>query len=130
MANKKTKKKSAQAAPASQAEPKKAAGKKAAAAQAEPKKSIFNKSLASTKKDAPAKKSAKDKNAKPGLITRAKKYLGSIRSEMKRVVWPSKKELINYSVAVVVSLVVVGIVIAALDVVIGEGLLVLSGLRG
>ena len=122
MANKKNKKKSAQNAPASsaKAEPKKAAVKET------PKKSL----LASVKKDAPAKKSKKDKNEKPGMIARAKKYLGSIRSEMKRVVWPSKKELINYSVAVVVSLVVVGIVIAVLDVVIGEGLLLLSGLRG
>ena len=122
MANKKNKKKSAQNAPASsaKAEPKKAAAKET------PKKSL----LASVKKDTPAKKSKKDKNEKPGMIARAKKYLGSIRSEMKRVVWPSKKELINYSVAVIVSLIVVGVVIAALDAVISEGLVLFSGLRG
>ena len=105
---------------------KKAAAPKKAAAKETPKKSL----LASVKKDAPAKKSKKDKNEKPGMIARAKKYLGSIRSEMKRVVWPSKKELINYSVAVIVSLIVVGVVIAALDAVISEGLVLFSGLRG
>ncbi len=49
---------------------------------------------------------------------------------MKRVVWPSKKELINYSVAVCVSLLVVGVVIALLDMLIGEGLVLFSSLRG
>lgn len=76
-----------------------------------------------------AKAKAK-KNAKPGMISRAKKYLGSVRSEMKRVTWPSKQELINYSLAVCASLIVVGIVIAGLDMIISEGLVLFSGLRG
>lgn len=119
MANKKTKKKGAQAsaAPASKVEPKKADLKKA-----------------DSKKGADAKKSekkaAKDKNAKPGILARSKKYIGSVRSEMKRVVWPSKKELVNYSIAVIVSLIVVGVVIAGLDALISGGLVVFSGLRG
>ena len=78
-----------------------------------------------------AKEKAKaKKNAKPGMIARAKKYLGSVRSEMKRVTWPSKQELINYSLAVCASLIVVGIVIAGLDMLISEGLVLFSGLRG
>lgn len=113
MANKKMKKKGTQtaSAPASKVEPKKADLKKAA-----PKKS--------------EKKAAKDKKAKPSLIARAKKYIGSVRSEMKRVVWPSKKELVNYSIAVIVSLVIVGVVIAGLDALISGGLVIFSGLRG
>lgn len=85
---------------------------------------------AAAKKAAPAKKASKSKNEKPGMIARAKAYLRSVKSEMKRVVWPSKQELINYSIAVCASLVVVGLVIAALDFVIGEGLILVSGLRG
>ena len=108
MANKKTKKKSTQsAAPASSAQ---AEASKDAAKKAEKKKA--------------------EKNKKPGLIARVKNYLASIRSEMKRVTWPTKKELVNYSVAVCVSLVVVGIAIAVLDLVIGEGLMLFAGLRG
>ena len=118
MANKKMKKKGTQtaSAPASKVEPKKADLKKADAKMAAPKKS--------------EKKAAKDKKAKPSLIARAKKYIGSVRSEMKRVVWPSKKELVNYSIAVIVSLVVVGVVIAGLDALISGGLVIFSGLRG
>ena len=90
-------------------------------AKAEPKKAA-----------APAKKAVKVKktSGKPGVFTRIKTYLGSVRSEMKRVVWPTKKELINYSVAVCASLVVVGVIIALLDAVIGGGLVLFAGLRG
>ena len=48
---------------------------------------------------------------------------------MRRVTWPSKKELRNYSIAVCISLVVVGVVIAVLDLLIGEGLALFAGLR-
>lgn len=88
-------------------------------------------SKAVSKKDAaPAKKAKAKKNEKPGFIARTKNYMRSVKSEMKRVVWPSKKELINYSVAVCVSLIVVGVAIALLDMLIGEGLVLFSGLRG
>ena len=80
----------------------------------------------STKTPAKAKKAEK----KTGFFARAKAYLASVRSEMKRVVWPTKKELMNYTVAVCASLVVVGVVIALLDAVIGGGLVAFAGLRG
>lgn len=76
------------------------------------------------------KKSAQKTDKKPGLISRGKAYLASVRSEMKRVVWPSKNELVNYTVAVCTSLIVVGVVIALLDLVIGEGLVLFASLRG
>ena len=110
MANKKSKKKATKAQEAPAAAPK-----------ADKSKAIKAKEKAKAK----AKK-----NAKPGMIARAKKYLGSVRSEMKRVTWPSKQELINYSLAVCVSLIVVGVVIAGLDMIISEGLVLFSGLRG
>lgn len=90
-------------------------------------------SKAVSKKDAAPAKKAKakaKKNEKPGFIARTKNYFRSVKSEMKRVVWPSKKELINYSVTVCVSLIVVGVAIALLDMLIGEGLVLFSGLRG
>lgn len=70
------------------------------------------------------------KNEKKGFFGSIKAYLGSVRSEMKRVVWPTKKELVNYTIAVCVSLIVVGVVIAVLDAVIGTGLVAFAGLRG
>lgn len=118
MANKKTKKKSEQttaAASSAKAEAKKAEAKKA------DKKS-------EAKKAAPAKKDAKGakKSGKPGFITRVKNYFAAVRSEMKRVVWPSKSELTNYSVAVILSLIVVGVVIAGLDAIISGGLVLIA----
>lgn len=77
------------------------------------------------------KKSAQKKTDKmPGLIARGKAYLASVRSEMKRVVWPTKNELVNYTVAVCASLIVVGVAIALLDLVIGQGLVLFASLRG
>ena len=85
-------------------------------------------------KKAVAKKSEKaaksKKNEKPGFFARTKKYFASVKSEMKRVTWPDKKELVNYSVVVCASLVVVGVVIALLDAGFGEALALFSGLRG
>lgn len=79
----------------------------------------------STKK--PAQKKTEKKH---GLIARGKAYLASVRSEMKRVVWPTKNELVNYTVAVCASLIVVGVAIALLDLVIGQGLVLFASLRG
>lgn len=113
MANKKTKNKSQ-------------GSSQAAASKPETKKSA--------NKPAPAKKNAKaknkDKNKKPGFFARIKKYFASVRSEMKRVVWPTKSELLNYTITVCVSLIVVGVVIALLDAGIGQALVLFSGLRG
>lgn len=82
------------------------------------------------KKSTKSAEKAKKTEKKPGLIARAKAYMASVRSEMKRVVWPTKSELVNYTVAVCTSLVVVGLAIAVLDILIGEGLVLFAGLRG
>lgn len=120
MANKKSKKKkvttpesNTSASTQAAAQPKKADSKKAA-----------KNDVTSTKKLAKEKK-----NKKPGFFARVKNYFASVRSEMKRVVWPTKQELINYTVAVCASLIVVGVVIAVLDALIGQGLVLFSGLR-
>ena len=104
----------------------------AADSRPENKKAISKKddAKAASKKEQKAASKAKKKGDKPGIIARAKKYLSAVRSEMRRVTWPSKKELISYSITVCVSLVVVGVVIAALDFLIGEGLFFFTSLRG
>lgn len=115
MANKKNKKKAQQPAPANNA---------AANSKVEAKKAV-------AKKNEKAAKSTKSKkNEKPGFFARTKKYFASVKSEMKRVTWPDKKELVNYSVVVCASLIVVGVVIALLDAGFGEALALFSGLRG
>lgn len=120
MANKKSKKKKVTAAESDASTSTQAATQ---SKKAESKKTAKN-DVTSTKKLAKEKK-----NMKPGFFARVKNYFASVRSEMKRVVWPTKKELINYSLAVCASLIVVGVVIAVLDAVIGQGLVLFSGLR-
>ena len=56
-------------------------------------------------------------------------YLSEVRTEMKRVTWPSKEELKSYSVAVVAMLIVFGAVVWAVDTLITGGIAGMTGLR-
>ena len=57
----------------------------------------------------------KDANAKPGVFTRIKNWFKDVRSEMQRVVWPTRSELINASMIVIGALVFFGVYIAIID---------------
>ncbi|MCX8007888.1 MAG: preprotein translocase subunit SecE [Coriobacteriia bacterium] len=48
-----------------------------------------------------AQQGAKDK---PNVFKRISKYFSDVRQEMKRVVWPSREEVVNSSIVVVVTL--------------------------
>ncbi|WP_019239715.1 MULTISPECIES: preprotein translocase subunit SecE [Enorma] len=136
MANKKNKKKASQrnaqpSAPAkaqAAAEPKKGVSRKAAKDAESASKSVAR-AKADMKASKEKAKAKKKKDKKPGFFGRIRNYFRAVRTEMRRVTWPSKKELVNYSLVVIASLVVVGVVIAVLDFVIGEGLFLISGLR-
>ena len=78
----------------------------------------------------PAKKDEKKSDKKPGLFRRLRNYLGDVRSEMRRVVWPSRDELMSYSVAIIAMLIVFGIVIWLVDSGIVAALIGFTGLRG
>ena len=74
-------------------------------------------------------KAETNKNAKPGFVQRCINFFKGIgRSfknmfhEMKKVTWPTKKELLNYSVVVFVFLIVMGVIIGVIDT--GAGALV------
>ena len=69
------------------------------------------------------------KSAKPGFGVRVSDFFKGIgRSfknmyhELKKVTWPTKKELLNYSVVVFVFLIVMGVIIGVIDT--GAGALV------
>ena len=75
-------------------------------------------------------KPEKKPEKKPGDFRRLRNYLGDVRSEMRRVVWPSKEELKSYSVAIVAMLIVFGVVIWLVDSGIVAALVGYTGLRG
>ncbi len=79
--------------------------------------------MAENEKAVQAKKDKKsDKNAKPGFFARAGKWLRDMKSELKKVQWPTKKQTINNTLIVIACVVVVGIVIALFDFVAGEAI--------
>ena len=43
--------------------------------------------------------------AKPNIFQRLAKYFSDVRAELKRVVWPTRNEVINSSLVVIVTLV-------------------------
>ncbi len=48
-------------------------------------------------------------------------YCKATKSELKKVSWPSRKQLINNTIIVVVCVVIVGVIIALLDTIFGLG---------
>ena len=66
------------------------------------------------------------KTEKPGFFTRAKNWIVALpgrisgafkntAAELKKVAWPSKKDLINYSVVVIAFVVALAIIVGLLD---------------
>lgn len=55
-------------------------------------------------------------------------FFQGVKTEFKKIVWPSKEQVMKQAVAVVIVAVVIGIVIAVLDAAFGAGLNALMGL--
>ncbi|MEL7157828.1 MAG: preprotein translocase subunit SecE [Actinomycetota bacterium] len=52
-----------------------------------------------------------------------RQYFSEVNTELRRVSWPTRKEVINYTIVVLVTLAVVTALIAGLDYVFGEGVI-------
>lgn len=78
------------------------------------------------KKEAPAQAKAEKKN---GFFSRVRGWFADVKAEMHRVTWPSKAELKNYSITVIVMLVVFGVAVWLVDTGVVAILVGYSGLR-
>ena len=67
---------------------------------------------ADKKKDA---KPDKKKDAKPGIFARIGKWFKEMKSELKKVVWPTGKQTLNNTIIVIVCCIIVGICIWLFD---------------
>jgi preprotein translocase subunit SecE len=67
--------------------------------------------------------------SKPGFFARLGNYFRDVRSEMKRVVWPSRPEVINSSVVVIVTLIFFATFIALTDIVVQRVVTALGSIR-
>ncbi|MDO4182476.1 MAG: preprotein translocase subunit SecE [Coriobacteriia bacterium] len=94
------------------------------AEEAQPKKSLFKKS-----EDEKPQTDSKPVKAEPKPKKTRFKFFRDVRSEMKRVTWPSGRDVLQWTGVVIVALVFFGVYVALLDNVIITPLLVLlSGL--
>lgn len=81
------------------------------------------------KKDSSSSKAKNSKDAKKKK-GRIRGYFSDVRTEMHQVVWPSKSELRNYSVAVIAMLIVFGVCVWLVDTGFVQGLVALTSLKG
>ena len=70
-------------------------------------------------------KAKKDKKAKPGLFARVGKWLKDMKSELKKVQWPTRKQTINNTLIVIACVIVVGVFIWIFDYIAGSAIDVL-----
>ena len=73
------------------------------------------------------KKDAKADKKKPGVFARIGKWFKDMRSELKKVQWPTRKQTVNNTLIVIACVIVVGIFIALFDFVAGEAIKLLIG---
>ena len=59
--------------------------------------------------------SENEKKSKPGLFSRISKWLRELKSELKKVQWPTGKQTVNNTIIVIVCVLIVGVVICAFD---------------
>lgn len=52
---------------------------------------------------------------RPNPFIRARDFIRDVISELKKVVWPTQRQLINYTIIVLVFVVIMAIIIAAFD---------------
>lgn len=71
-------------------------------------------------------------NKKPNFFVRTgrrfAKWFREMKSELKKVVWPSGKQLVNNTLVVLVSVLIVGVIVCLFDRLAGSGLGLLSKL--
>ncbi len=72
-------------------------------------------------KDASNAETKQKKAKKPGFFARIGKWFHDLKSEAKKVVWPTRKQTINNSAIVIAAILVVGVFIWILDAVFNLG---------
>lgn len=63
-------------------------------------------------------KAANEKQGKPGLFARIGRYFRDMKGEVKKVVWPAKKQIVNNTAVVIVTVIIAAIVIGGFDFVV------------
>ena len=79
----------------------------------------------SDKADKAKKDKKPEKKSKPGIFARIGKWLKDMKSELKKVQWPTRKQTVNNTLIVIACVIVVGIFIWIFDFIAGSAIDVL-----
>ena len=60
---------------------------------------------------------------KPNIFARIGKFFKEVRGEMKKVIWPTWKQLVNNTLIVIAFILIVGVVLAIIDAIFSLGVL-------
>ena len=84
----------------------------------------------SDKADKAKKDKKPEKKSKPGIFARIGKWLKDMKSELKKVQWPTRKQTVNNTLIVIACVVVVGLFIWVFDFIANSAIdLLLTNLR-
>jgi preprotein translocase subunit SecE len=98
---------------------------------AESKKAPQTSSTARKNSDSKAKKPEQKSKDKENLLKKVSRFFRELRSEFKKIVWPTKKQVIQDTLTVVAVVLVMGVAVWLLDLLFISGFqLVFNGLAG
>ena len=60
--------------------------------------------------------SSRENEVKVKTSTKIKNYFRGVKAELKKVSWPTKKELLNYTVVVIITCAIMTLIVWGLDV--------------
>lgn len=64
---------------------------------------------------------------RPGPIARTRTFVRQVVAELRKVIWPTRSELITYTTVVIVFVVIMATIVAALDFTFTQGVLAVFG---
>ncbi len=70
-------------------------------------------------------KDQKDQKPKKERRFHPIRFLKEVAAELKKVTWPTRKDLINYTIAVIVFVILISAVVGVLDLVFQQGFLLI-----
>lgn len=72
-------------------------------------------------------RTAQQQGEREGRLKRWRRFLKEVRQELKKVAWPTRQEVVTYTIVVLVSVTFVTLLVFGLDYLFSEGLLNLYG---
>jgi len=61
-----------------------------------------------------------EQNKKPNIFQRLARFVKEVRAELKKVIWPSKNQVINNTIIVLIACLIIGGIIWILDFILGQ----------